>query len=148
MTWTPHVTVATVVERDDKYLLVYERSREGMVYNQPAGHLEANESLEEAALRETLEETGWHVRLTGVLGVSLYTSPHNGTTYHRTSFTGEVLSHDSQQPLDDGIEAAVWLSYEEILEKRQQLRSPLVLKVIQDYRAGRRYPLELVYDQR
>jgi len=150
MSWAPHVTVATVVyrqqegDRDGKYLLVYEESEGQMVYNQPAGHLEADETLEQAALRETLEETGWHINLTGVLGITLYTSPRNGVTYHRTTFVAEPLTEVPNPTLDEGIEAAIWLSYEEILERRDQLRSEVVLEVIEDHRRDTCYPLEMI----
>lgn len=144
MSWAPHVTVATIVERDNRYLMVYENSDGKKVYNQPAGHLEPDETLCEAAIREALEETGWEVRLTGVIGVNLYTAPSNGITYFRTTFIGEALSHDENRPLDTGIIEAVWLTYEEILERKDQLRSPMTLQIIEDYRAGRRFPLSVV----
>lgn len=144
MSWAPHVTVATIIERDNRYLLVYEEADGQKVYNQPAGHLDPNETLREAALRETLEETGWTVQLTGVVGVNLYTAPSNGITYLRTTFTAEPLSHDPQRPLDTGIIDAVWLTYEDILARKDQLRSPMTLQIIDDYRSGRRFPLEVV----
>ena len=144
MSWAPHVTVATIVERDNRYLMVYEDADGKKVYNQPAGHLEPDETLCEAAIREALEETGWEVRLTGVIGVNLYTAHSNGITYFRTTFIGEALSHDENRPLDTGIIEAVWLTYEEILERKDQLRSPMTLQIIEDYRAGRRFPLSVV----
>lgn len=144
MTWTPHVTVATIIERDNRYLMVYEESDGKKVYNQPAGHLDPNETLLDAAIRETLEETGWTIQLTGVVGVNLYTAPSNGITYFRTTFIGEVISHDAKRPLDTGIIEAVWLSYEELLERKEQLRSPMTLQIIEDYRTGRRFPLSVV----
>ncbi len=144
MLWAPHVTVATLIERDDRYLLVYEEADGRKVYNQPAGHLEPNETLIEAAIRETLEETAWHIRLTGVIGVNLYTAPSNNVTYFRTTFIGEAISHNADRPLDQGIIDAVWLTYEEILARKDQLRSPMTLKIIDDYRAGRRFPLAVV----
>lgn len=144
MTWAPHVTVATIIERDNRYLMVYEESDGKKVYNQPAGHLDPNETLLDAAIRETLEETGWTIQLTGVVGVNLYTAPSNGITYFRTTFIGEVISHDAKRPLDTGIIEAVWLSYEELLERKEQLRSPMTLQIIEDYRAGRRFPLSVV----
>lgn len=144
MNWAPHVTVATIVERDGRYLLVYEEADGKRVYNQPAGHLEANESLPEAAVRETLEETGWTVKLTALLGISLYEAPSNGVTYLRTSFIAEAVSFDSDYILDDGIIAAVWLTYEEILALRDQLRSPMTLQVIDEYRAGKRFSLSVL----
>lgn len=144
MTWTPHVTVATIIEQDNRYLMVYEESDGKKVYNQPAGHLDPNETLIDAALRETLEETGWTIRLTGVVGVNLYTAPSNGITYFRTTFIGEAINHDANRPLDTGIIEAVWLSYEELLARKDQLRSPMTLQIIEDYRAGRRFPLNVV----
>ncbi len=144
MTWAPHVTVATIIERDNRYLMVYEESDGKKVYNQPAGHLDPNETLVDAAIRETLEETGWTIQLTGVVGVNLYTAPSNGITYFRTTFIGEAISHDAKRPLDTGIIEAVWLSYEELLERKEQLRSPMTLQIIEDYRAGRRFPLSVV----
>lgn len=144
MNWAPHVTVATIVERDGRYLLVYEEADGKQVYNQPAGHLEANESLLEAAVRETLEETGWTVKLTALLGISLYEAPNNGVTYLRTSFIAEAVSFDSDYELDSGIIEAVWLTYEEILARRDQLRSPMTLQVIEEHRAGKRFSLSVL----
>jgi 8-oxo-dGTP pyrophosphatase MutT (NUDIX family) len=144
MTWAPHVTVATIIERDDRFLMVYEEAEGHKVYNQPAGHLDPNETLKEAAIRETLEETGWTVELTGVVGVNLYTAPSNGITYLRTTFIAKTVSHDADRPLDTGIIEAVWLTYEELLARKDQLRSPMTLQIIEEYRAGRRFPLDVV----
>lgn len=144
MTWVPHVTVATVVERDNRFLIVYEDADGKLVYNQPAGHLDPDETLQEAAIRETLEETGWTVKLTGVVGVNLYTAPSNGITYCRTAFIAEAISHDPTRKLDTGIIEAVWLTYEELVARKDQLRSPMTLQIIEEYRAGRRFPLEVV----
>jgi len=144
MSWTPHVTVATIIEHDGRFLFVYEEADGKQVYNQPAGHLDPDETLCEAALRETLEETGWTVKLTGVVGVNLYTAPSNGITYMRTTFIAEPISHDPNRPLDTGIISAVWLTYDELLARKDQLRSPMTLEIIDDYRSGRRFPLEVV----
>lgn len=144
MTWAPHATVATIVERDNRFLMVFEESDGKKVYNQPAGHLDPDESLHEAALRETLEETGWTVKLTGVVGVNLYTAPSNGVTYLRTTFIAEPVSHNPNLSLDTGIIEAVWLSYEELVARKDQLRSPMTLKIVEDYLSGRRFPLEVV----
>ena len=144
MNWAPHVTVATNVERDGRFLLVYEEADGKQVYNQPAGHLDPNETLQEAAIRETLEETAWHVTLTGVVGVNLYEAPSNGVTYLRTTFIAEALNQDTERSLDTGIIEAVWLTYEEILERRTQLRSPMTLQIIDEYRAGRRFPMDVI----
>lgn len=144
MTWAPHVTVATIVERDNRFLMVYEEADGKKVYNQPAGHLDPDETVKEAAIRETLEETGWAVELTGVVGLNLYTAPSNGITYFRTTFIAKPLSHDATRALDTGIIEAVWLSYEELLARKDQLRSPMTLQIIEEYRAGRRFPLNVV----
>lgn len=147
-TWYAHATVATVVERHQRFLLVYENADGCSVYNQPAGHLEQNESLIEAAVRETLEETRWTVEPTHVLGISLYQSPGNQVTYLRTTFIARAITENIQLSLDSDIIAPVWLSYKEILQHRQQLRSPLVLRDIEQYRAGIRYPLDILFDHR
>jgi 8-oxo-dGTP pyrophosphatase MutT (NUDIX family) len=143
MTWAPHVTVATIIERDNRFLMVYEESDGKLVYNQPAGHLDPNETLCEAAIRETLEETGWTVKLTGVVGVNLYTAPSNGITYFRTTFIGEAVSHDASRALDTGIIETAWLTYEELVERKEQLRSPMTLQIVDEYLAGRRFPLSV-----
>ena len=144
MEFEPHVTVATVVERDARFLLVEEWADGRLVFNQPAGHLDAAESLQQAAIRETLEETGWTVALRGVVGISLYTAPANGVTYVRTTFAATALHHHNQ-PLDEGIERALWLSYEEMLASSANMRGPLVIASVEQYLAGNCYPLELIY---
>lgn len=148
-TWAPHVTVATVVARDGRYLMVEERDKQtqALVLNQPAGHLEPHETLGQAAQRETLEETGWHIELQGVLGVALYPSPGNGITYLRMTFLGKCLHHDENAALDPDIHAVHWLDYEEICASSARMRSPLVLASIQLQRRGICYPLDLIYKQ-
>ncbi|MFV8817238.1 NUDIX domain-containing protein [Haliea sp. E17] len=144
--WPPHVTVATVVERDGLYLLVEERDKftGELVFNQPAGHLDPGESLAEAALRETREETRWEVRLTGVLGMALYPA-QNGVLYYRTTFLAEPLAEDSTARLDPDIHAIHWLSYEAILANSARMRSPLVLAAIEQHRKGLCAPMDLIY---
>lgn len=144
MTWAPHVTVATIVECDARFLLVYEEADGKQVYNQPAGHLEQNESLLDAAVRETLEETGWTVKPTAVVSLNLYVAPSNGVTYLRTTFVADAVSFDPARRLDTGIIAAVWLTYEEVLARLDQLRSPMTLQVIDEYRAGKQFSLSLL----
>lgn len=146
MNWLPHVTVATVIERDDKYLMVEERSNGKLVYNQPAGHLDPNETLQQAAVRETYEETGWKIALQGVVGLALYHSPHNQVTYHRSTFYAQAVSFDETAVLDEGIERALWMTYEDILAESDKMRSTLVIKAIEHYRNGHRYPLSMIYD--
>jgi len=139
----PHVTVATVVVRDGRLLQVIERIDGREVINQPAGHLEPDETLQEAAVRETLEETGWTVRLTDFIGCYQWTAP-DGEPYLRFAFAAEPLSHDPQRPLDTGIVSAAWMTPAELLAEPARLRSPLVWQVIADYLGGQRQPLSLV----
>jgi 8-oxo-dGTP pyrophosphatase MutT (NUDIX family) len=143
----PHATVAIVIEQDNRFLLVHEFCDGRWVYNQPAGHIESGESVTEAAIREAREETAWDIKPTAIGGLSVYHAP-NGITYLRTTLIAETTHFHPEQPLDDGIKEAVWLTYEDILDKKNSLRSPIVLKVIEDYRAGIRYPLALIYEHR
>lgn len=147
MGWEPHVTVAVVIERDGRFLVVEETAEQGLpVYNQPAGHVEKGETLAEAAVREALEETGWDVALTAFLGLYVYTPPFNpDLTYYRACFLAEAMLHHPERALDDGILQAVWLSRDE-LATCGRLRSPLVLQCVDDARAGRRFPLDLVHE--
>lgn len=144
MTWHPHVTVATVIEREGRFLLVKEWAEGKEKYNQPAGHLEPNETLQEAAIRETFEETAWKVKLTGVIGIAAYKAPSNQQTYIRTTFIADAIEHSPTQLLDDGIIEAIWLTRDEVATRHAQLRSPMVLQVIDDYLTKGCYPLEVV----
>ncbi|NVZ66843.1 NUDIX hydrolase [Pseudomonas gingeri] len=144
MEWQPHITVATVVEDNGRFLLVEELQNGRAVFNQPAGHLDPDESLNEAAIRETLEETGWDVELTGVIGIYLYTAPSNGVTYQRVCFAAKPLRHRPDYPLDDGIIGPRWLTRDELLTLRPQWRSELIIRCIDDYRAGPLHSLELI----
>jgi len=141
-----HITVAAAIEKDGHFLLVEERSDDEIVFNQPAGHLEAGESLIEAVVRETQEETAWHFQPTAILGIYHWASPKNQVTYLRFCFTGECLGHDPHQTLDNGIIRAWWLTRNEVIARTPQLRSPLVLRCIDDYLAGKRFPLALYAD--
>ena len=144
--WMPHVTVATVIVREDRYLLVEERDKASgqLVFNQPAGHLEQGETLPQAAVRETLEETCWRIRLRGVLGVVLYTAPANGITYCRNTFLAAPEARDPEAALDPDILATHWMSYEEMLGESARMRSPLVLSSVERHRRGICYPLDLI----
>lgn len=144
--WQPDVTVATLVNQGGR-LLVVEESVDGvLVLNQPAGHLEPDESLADAALRETLEETGWTVRLTGFVGAYQWRAPPRegavaGRHYLRFAFCAEPEAHDPSRPLDDGIERALWLTPGELQAQAARHRSPLVWRCARDYLAGQRHPL-------
>jgi ADP-ribose pyrophosphatase YjhB (NUDIX family) len=140
----PVVTVASIVERDGRFLLVEEETRSGLKFNQPAGHLEPGEALAAAAAREALEETGWRVRPTALIGVYRWEAPDTGATFVRFSFAAEARDHDAARALDTGIARAVWMSYDEIVARRADHRSPLVQRCIDDYRAGMRWPLDLL----
>lgn len=146
MDWYPHATVATIVERDGRFLLVEESEGERLVINQPAGHLDQGETLAAAAVRETLEETGWEVTVKALLGLYTYTSAYNGISYLRTCFIAEPLRHHPERPLDTGILRALWLSVDELRACRDRLRSPLVLRNVEDYLRGKRYPLDFIHE--
>lgn len=145
--WKPSVTVAAVVERDGRFLLVQEHTEDGLRINQPAGHLEAGESLQQAVARETLEETAYPFRPTALLGVYLWRRPgqSDATTYLRFAFTGELDEAIPGRTLDHGIVGTLWLSREELAQRSPEWRNPLVARCIDDYLSGRRYPLELLY---
>ncbi len=142
--WCPHVTVATVVPREGKFLLVEETVRSQLVLNQPAGHLDPDETLQNAAVRETLEETGWDVELTGLLAVQQWTSVSSGDQFIRFTFAATPLLHHPERILDDGIVRALWLSREDILASTNRLRSPMVLASVDDFLGGVRLPLDAI----
>jgi 8-oxo-dGTP pyrophosphatase MutT (NUDIX family) len=146
MIWKPHMTVAALVERDGRFLMVEERVDGQLRYNQPAGHLEDGENLQAAAVRETLEETGWHFVPGHVTGIYRWRQPENRRTYIRVCFAGSVTEHDPQRSLDEGIEQVLWMSPEEIRQRTMQLRSPMVLRSLDDYLRGARFPLQLLSD--
>jgi ADP-ribose pyrophosphatase YjhB (NUDIX family) len=146
MDWQPHITVATVIEDQGRFLLVEELAEGRAVFNQPAGHLEAGESLLQAAVRETLEETGWDVELTGVTGIYLYTAPSNGVTYQRVCFAAKALQQHPELALDDGIIGPRWLTRDELASQPERWRSELVLRCIDDYLDGACFPLSLIRD--
>lgn len=146
--WKPSVTVAAIIERDGRFLLVEEETSDGIRFNQPAGHLDPHESLADAVTRETMEEAAHEFTPTGLVGVymSRYLSSRTGkdVTYLRFAFCGEVgRQHDRE--LDDGILRAVWMTREELLACKEKHRSPLVLQCIDDYLAGQRSPLSMIY---
>jgi len=142
----PRVTVAAIVKRDGAFLLVEEKTRDGLRFNQPAGHVEFGESLPAALARETLEESGYAVVPIALIGIYRWQMPRTATTYVRFAFAADVLGHDPSRSLDAGIVRAVWLSEAEIRASKPLHRSPMVLRCIDDFAAGKRYPLELVQD--
>lgn len=146
MQWKPNVTVAAVIEHDGRYLLVEENTPDGVRFNQPAGHLEQGESLLDAVVRETLEETAHHFRPTALLGVYRWKVPDKDLTYLRFAFRGEVLGIEQGRPLDEGIIGAQWMDIESIRAADDRHRSPLVWQCIVDHRAGKSYPLDLLTD--
>ncbi|MFY0642303.1 MAG: NUDIX hydrolase [Bermanella sp.] len=145
MRFKPNSTVATIIEHEGKLLFVEELDNNKPVFNQPAGHLEANETLVEAAKREVLEETGHTCEITHYMGLYTYTAPSNNTTYHRHCFIGTSASYDADYKLDEGIIGIKWLTLEELIASNCA-RSPLVIKCAQDFLNGKRYPLNLIYD--
>ncbi len=143
----PNVTVAAVVERDGRFLLVEERSGDGrLVINQPAGHLEADESLVAAVVRETVEETGWRVEPTGLVAVYRWRHPVTDLVILRFTFAARALAELPDAKLDEPVERALWLSRAELLARSAELRSPMVLRSIDDHLAGRSMPLDLLVD--
>ena len=139
----PVITVATIAEQDGRYLVIEEETRVGVRLNQPAGHVEVGESIAAAAARETLEEAAWRVEPTALVGVYHWQSPLYGT-YVRFTFAAIARGHESGRPLDTGIVRALWLTYDEIAARRSMHRSPFVLRSLDDYRAGCRWPLGII----
>jgi len=144
MAWSPDVTVAAVVVRDNRFLLVEERIAGRLVLNQPAGHLEDGETMLEGSIREAREETAWRFSPQALVGTYLWRNPENGRSFLRFAFCGEVDDHRPRQPLDKGIVRTLWLSRAELLERPARLRSPLVMRCIEDFLDGRRQPLDSV----
>jgi 8-oxo-dGTP pyrophosphatase MutT (NUDIX family) len=148
MGWNPEVTVAAIVEqtieRERRYLMVEELISGRVVLNQPAGHLEDRETLLEAVIRETREETAWQFVPEALVGIYLWRNPDNERTFLRFAFCGSVHSHDPAQPLDQGIQRAIWLSRNQLLAHAGRLRSPLVMRCFDDHARGCRQPLDTV----
>lgn len=136
------VTVAAVIEQQGRFLLVEELVNGRRVFNQPAGHLEAGESLVEAVIRETREETGYEFRPSGLLGVYLWEHPDKRRSYLRVAFSGPASAPTGEPRLDDGIIGVHWLSPQELFQREPQLRSPMVTRCVAAYRAGIGYPLD------
>ena len=158
--WKPNVTVAAVIARDGRFLLVEEETADGIRFNQPAGHLEDGESLLDAVVRETLEETRYVFRPSALVGIYQWPrpqgertqsptqlptqQPQDRITYLRFAFAGEIVGEEKDRPLDAGIIAPRWLTLDEVKETAARHRSPLILQCIADLAAGKRYPLDLI----
>jgi 8-oxo-dGTP pyrophosphatase MutT (NUDIX family) len=144
MIWKPDVTVAAVVERGGAFLLVEEETDQGLMFNQPAGHLERGESLAAAVRRETLEESGWDFTPEHLVGIYQWCHSERDLTYLRFAFTGRLGRHHDNRLLDTGIVRTLWMTAEEIRASQARHRSPLVMKCVEDYLAGRRAPLDML----
>jgi ADP-ribose pyrophosphatase YjhB (NUDIX family) len=144
MIWKPHTTVAAVLEQDGKFLLVEENTPQGQLFNQPAGHWEPNETLPAASAREVMEESAYEFAPEYLIGVYRWHSSASETTFLRFSFGGRILNHVPERALDEGILRAVWMTPDEIRATQARHRSPLVLRCVEDYLAGKRYPLDLI----
>jgi len=144
--WKPHATVAAIIERDKRFLIVEEMSAGKTVYNQPAGHLDPGESLITAAIRETQEETAWQFTPEYISGIYRWDQNATDRCFLRVAFVGTCKNHDKDQSLDNGIIRAIWLTRDELAKNTDKLRSPMVLRCIDDYLDGKKYPLDLLID--
>jgi len=144
MVWKPHVTVAAIIEQDQRFLLVEEETLTGIAFNQPAGHLEPSESLVDAVKREVNEETAWQFNPEYLTSIQLWRKTPDSPSFMRVCFVGQCYDHKPEQILDEGIIRTHWLTYDEIVAHKVQLRSPLVLTTIDQYLAGERHPLALL----
>ncbi len=144
--WKPHATVAAIIEDNGRFLVVEEMSEGRRVYNQPAGHLEADESLIDAVIRETLEETAWQFKPHYLTGIYNWKHPVSCEQYLRFAFYGKQIRHESRRQLDEGIIRTLWLTRDELAADPGKLRTPLVLNCIDDYLLGKQYSLDILHD--
>jgi len=144
--WKPNVTVAAVIEQDGRFLLVEEETPEGLRLNTPAGHLDPGESPAEGCARETLEETAHRFTPTALVGIYMArTRREEDITYLRFAFAGTLGAREPGRALDHGIVRTLWMTADEIRASTARHRSPLLLQCIEDYLAGKRYPLDLIH---
>jgi len=147
--WNPRVTVAAVIEKDGRFLLIEEETKLGLKLNTPAGHLEQGETPAQGCAREVLEEAAYDFKPTAFLGVYLARSRKNSTgedqTYLRLAFCGELGAHHPGRALDEGIVRTLWMTPDEVRASADRHRSPLVIQCVEDYLAGVRLPLEAVH---
>ncbi|MES2785224.1 MAG: NUDIX hydrolase [Pseudomonadota bacterium] len=147
--WKPSVTVAAIIEQDGRFLMIEEETALGLRFNTPAGHLDPGETPEQGCAREALEESAYEFRPTALLGMYLARSRKNSTgedqTYLRLAFCGELGAHHPEQKLDTGIVRTLWMTAQEVRACADLHRSPLVLQCIEDYLAGVRHPLSVIY---
>ncbi|MDH5471296.1 MAG: NUDIX hydrolase [Gammaproteobacteria bacterium] len=146
MIWKPHATVAAIIERDNHFLVVEEKSDGQIVFNQPAGHLDPDESFLDAVIRETREETAWRLHPEAITGLYRWKQPETNRTFVRVAFCGHCDDHRPDQKLDKGILRAVWMTRDELIAQPDKLRSPMVIRCIDDYLSGKRYPIDLLVD--
>jgi 8-oxo-dGTP pyrophosphatase MutT (NUDIX family) len=144
MVWKPHVTVAAIIEREHRFLLVEEHTTSGLQFNQPAGHLEPDEDFITAVKREVYEEAAWHFEPEYLVAVQLWRKNPDASTFLRLCFSGHCHSHEADKVLDEGIVATHWLTRAEIVAQHHRLRSPLVLISIDNYLSGQHYPLSIL----
>lgn len=144
MSWHPDVTVAAIIEHAGRFLLVEEHIDGRCVFNQPAGHVESGESVLEAVMRETFEETAWRFSPRWLLGVYSWQNPQGNRAVLRFAFSGSVHGHDPSQPLDQPVIRTHWLTAGEIRARSASLRSPLVLRCLEDHLAGQHFALNAI----
>jgi 8-oxo-dGTP pyrophosphatase MutT (NUDIX family) len=147
--WKPNVTVAAIIEKHGRYLLIEEHTQEGLRLNNPAGHLDPGESPAEGCAREALEETAYPFTPTALVGVYLsrFQRPSTGEdiTYLRMAFCGDIGERQPHLSLDEGIVRTLWMTPEEVRASADRHRSPLVLQCIEDHLAGQRFALNVIY---
>lgn len=144
MSWKPELTVAAVVEQQGRFLIVEERVARRLVFNQPAGHVEEGEDLLDAVVRETLEETAWEFQAKAIVGIYLWKNAANGRSFLRVAYSGIACNHDFRRRLDPAILRVHWLTRDQLLGHEGKLRSPMVLRCVDDYLAGTRFSLGLL----